>query len=1144
MRNRLLVLAVIYCAGARWSGAQPAVVSHVSGAAANSFTTAAINTTGATALVACATGLPGYSLTDSASNTWTTAITKTNNHITTLYYVTTPNTSASHTFTITQTAKSATLQVIAASGTGPLDGAAVGNDTGGNSGLTSVQPGSITPAQANDGFYTCFGVDTAGSYTINGIFTVTDQSNFNGGCCFGGAMAWATEGNTTAQNPTWSESGSGTRLTATMLALSPPVTPPVISAVAYTNLSSHSAVFTWTTDTATSSQVLCADNGGGAGPYSTYVTQVSDPVNSGVSSAWGVTAHRLGVNLPSSYSGHCVVKSVASNTGNAQSADQVVTTPAAPTVTAPGIATVTRRYNLTSGFTDATHGGFSGDISFQVMGADGAWYQQNNDSNGRSASASTYCCVGHFQLSKWTAQTGPRSMLLVVDPGGSNAINWYGGGSNNQTITSGTCAANVASIVMPNWGYTVPVGTPIYVTGSNPAGYNVSGATVSASSQTTLSYTGTCGSSAYVSGGTITLWNDGNHQQSVGITSVNGLMCIDTFRSGSGQYIHRVCSTDYFAHSFVDANVVNPAAGSQTVVPWMDLPLPTQACYTGNCTSSTTVILMPLMPCQDYGGANQTAFTCGWDAGDENYIYMVSPPASGAGYTLLRMPYQDYKRMNGIDGIGGTTIQEFTGSSACDDSGLLASNWTSTISRTHSLNSGLGTFGNTPNIIAVPDFHDFILTNWINMNVNASQSAGATMYSLCGRPWGVATAIGGVGRDETDIQYFPTFGQLIPGTYSLVSSSPLRATIDFRQSGSYLNQTTNPSTNQYGSNWYRVSLSSAWSGQKGYGGPRFSYSGGQTGTFPSANLDVFYDFSDISGASVVSNSSPNDTLGTYKATTPQNTPILTDRYGEYATGYVGTCPGAGSTNCTYGATVNTPYGWYAATPYVTSNGDFTMGLVWSHQDTSFGGPPSGECVVNRAKLSVCRNGTTANSWIVTVGATTATVSDTCDGTSPSFCGLIVSRTGGTAKIYKAATIAAASYPLTVLGTISDGTALGADALVIGAQQVSNGTVSTSNSGANTAVVGSSTTFVAGQVGETFTIGGQSGSILTFTDSTHITVTGNFGTLAGQSYTAGTLGFQGWISQLFLYSTGSTDNNLVILANAMKARALQRGITIQ
>jgi hypothetical protein len=108
-----------------------------------------------------------------------------------------------------------------------------------------------------------------------------------------------------------------------------------------------------------------------------------------------------------------------------------------------------------------------------------------------------------------------------------------------------------------------------------------------------------------------------------------------------------------------------------------------------------------------------------------------------------------------------------------------------------------------------------------------------------------------------------------------------------------------------------------------------------------------------------------------------------------------------------------------------------------------------------------------------------------------------------------------------------------------------GTISTSG----TAVTGTGTSFTASMVGGSLvtTSPAVAYAISAVADGTHLTLASSAGTQTNVSYTIGNKPFQGLIQQLAMYSfatgAGMTDNQLVMLANAMRARAAQRGITL-
>jgi hypothetical protein len=806
---------------------------------------------------------------------------------------------------------------------------------------------------------------------------------------------------------------------------------PTIRAVAYTNLSAYSAVFAWSTGADKSdSQVLCGANGGFAGgPYTSYFTQVSDPVRIGSSDYWGVTAHRLGVNLPASYSGHCVVRSTNQLGVTTTSDDQAVTTPAAPVNVPVGISSVSRRVNLTNGTS-----GYSGDIAFMAATADGEWIMQNNDSNGKAISSSQSCCDSHLLMSKWPTMT-TRSMLLGQDnsmPGAmiNNVFGTASGasGGNNWAILGGSCFANLATVTFEDRGYTIPAGTPVWVAGASPAGYNVSSVFVTRSTATSVTYMGTCGSTVWSGGGTVAIWHDGNHQFSFGIDSVDGLVCMTSFRSDSHNPV-RICSTDYFAHSFLNGH---NAPGAATTVPYIDAPLPSSTCFWGPACLTPAAVLQ-VVPCRDYGGANQNTFPCTWLGGSENYIYYSGTNTQiTSGYKLYREAYADHRLVDGMRWEVYTCVE------ANDDRGLYNNCWSSDLTGGTVLNADIATYGNSFTIVTAADFNGFLGANWTALpgripTGNVSQSAGATIYDLGMWPWGTAAPIGSVNRDETDINYFPTWSFLVPASYTTISSTaPIRATVQLRQSGSYLNQSPNPSVNRYGPNLYTIGLADRGIVHKENVGPLFRpefvtaealRSGART-AFISNSLDLFYSFQDPSGTQIVTNSSPNDTTDAYKTVLPQTKIALYDRYGLFSPGF--------PVDGLYGGADTHGYPFFMTTPYAVRNQDFTVAVVFNHQDAASAGPAPGECVIHRSNLSICRSGSAANSWLINVGvATSGALPVTCDG-GKNFCGVIIDRIGSTAKVYKTDNIRLSS-PLIPLATINDGSRLANDALSIGAK---------------------------------------------------------------------------------------------------------------
>jgi hypothetical protein len=184
----------------------------------NSFTSSAINTTGASLIVI---GLAWYgpnaaslTPTDSQSNTYTAAAST--KQVTTspyleLYYKYSPSTSSSHTFTAGGVNVTYPLMfVFAFNGT---TGASVDQGTNfGNAGsASSIQPNPITPLHNNEIIVSLVGVNTQptsnGAISIDSGFTQPDASvgyNISTAGHYGGSMAYLVQTTAAAINPTWS----------------------------------------------------------------------------------------------------------------------------------------------------------------------------------------------------------------------------------------------------------------------------------------------------------------------------------------------------------------------------------------------------------------------------------------------------------------------------------------------------------------------------------------------------------------------------------------------------------------------------------------------------------------------------------------------------------------------------------------------------------------------------------------------------------------------------------------------------------------------------------------------------------------------------------------------------------------------------
>lgn len=198
------------------------VVTATAGSATGTnVTTGAVDTTGATGLVLIASTYAGGgavdSISDSKGNTWTALTPQaTSFPRVTIYYSIPTSVGSGHTFTNTVTAGFPSLAVYALAGTHATtfyDSVQSGANS--NSGAaTSLQPGSVTPSQANCIVITGFGNDPgAGSLAIDSSFSTPLVTTYLAANHEGVGAAYIIQTSASAVNPTWSWSG-GARASA------------------------------------------------------------------------------------------------------------------------------------------------------------------------------------------------------------------------------------------------------------------------------------------------------------------------------------------------------------------------------------------------------------------------------------------------------------------------------------------------------------------------------------------------------------------------------------------------------------------------------------------------------------------------------------------------------------------------------------------------------------------------------------------------------------------------------------------------------------------------------------------------------------------------------------------------------------------
>lgn len=210
MRRLLALLVVLTLSGASLHAAIALVAD--TGAQSpdnNGVTTAAIDTTGATLLVAMtcydfngSNGAPS----DSEGNTWVNLNGQNIDDLTIAlpWYVENPTTDASHTFSITGTGNYATIMVMAFSGT-VLTSVFDQENSAASISSASLAAGSITPTENNELIISGM-CGNATQTTLSVNESMTREQHFpSGATAKPGAMAYKIQTTATAINPTWTQ---------------------------------------------------------------------------------------------------------------------------------------------------------------------------------------------------------------------------------------------------------------------------------------------------------------------------------------------------------------------------------------------------------------------------------------------------------------------------------------------------------------------------------------------------------------------------------------------------------------------------------------------------------------------------------------------------------------------------------------------------------------------------------------------------------------------------------------------------------------------------------------------------------------------------------------------------------------------------
>lgn len=184
------------------------------GTSAGSGNTAAIDTTGANLLVAIVCDLAGAGAvtpTDSKSNTWTALTPNVDGASArlTIWYSYGGTVGSSHTFAANGTGTFASISVAAFSGSAssPLD--QQNKAASGNSSVTSLATGSITPTQDNELLIFALGDNAPPSGTASvSVGAILQQAALQAGVSFANSIAYEIQTTATTRNPNFTFSAT------------------------------------------------------------------------------------------------------------------------------------------------------------------------------------------------------------------------------------------------------------------------------------------------------------------------------------------------------------------------------------------------------------------------------------------------------------------------------------------------------------------------------------------------------------------------------------------------------------------------------------------------------------------------------------------------------------------------------------------------------------------------------------------------------------------------------------------------------------------------------------------------------------------------------------------------------------------------
>jgi hypothetical protein len=507
---------------------------------------------------------------------------------------------------------------------------------------------------------------------------------------------------------------------------------------------------------------------------------------------------------------------------------------------------------------------------------------------------------------------------------------------------------------------------------------------------------------------------DGSRSYAEGVQCARGACVIALPRPVVPACTPLVLTRDFFATTIAPQANTGPAvAGSAFTGPgegtW---GYPTNR---SQCSSPTYLVYRQFGFAQDWGGAPPQAGAPGYQfpvthqAGTDAWIYSITYTNGVENWGIMRTPVNNIQ----VTEAGHVVAQMYAGTGHGSD-GLLDDNWVPV---------GVNTmtqfpqypYGRRPTISWVGGG----INRWVLMGYAPTPAAGPTpgsvdgsggilMWDLGPYPWAVldAALAGFLPPDPVNNPLFtPVFGSILQSTCT--SPPDGFVTCMAAATGSYLNA----GTDQYGPFYHWL-------------------------TFVPRSRVVAADHTSWAGTETTHIANGLDALWL------MDMPVWSTTITDYAGPKPGKPDGYRITGIAAQLVVNNGMGlttgWPQSTafaqptpvtittPYDAALTDFTALVTFEHDPNQ--AAVSNETPFDKTDFQIFRNGTTANSWQVRVGATTSSAFSLA--TDGAFATLVVRRIGSTVTVYSSAGIAS-DLPLTALSTFEDATPLGSAALTLG-----------------------------------------------------------------------------------------------------------------